>query len=96
MIDRNSDSSELFEKTSDMAIATFNGDVLQVHKTTNKLKNTLHYFLRHFPSQKSSREFSFEYKEGHLELRDGDATDRERDLLIHCIQALELSGAFYD
>lgn len=79
-----------------MAIATFNGDVLQVHKTTNKQKNTLHYFLRHFPFQKSSKEFSFEYKEGHLELREGDATDRERDLLIHCIQALELSDAFYD
>jgi hypothetical protein len=79
-----------------MAIATLNGNVLQVHKTTNKQKNTLHYFLRLFPLQKSSREFSFEYKEGHLELREGDANDREKDLLIHCIQALELSDAFYD
>jgi hypothetical protein len=79
-----------------MAIATFNGNVLQVHKTTNKKKETLHYFLRLFPFQKSSKEYSFEYKDGNLQLREGDATDREIDLMIHCIQALELSEAFLD
>jgi hypothetical protein len=79
-----------------MAVATFNGNVLQVHKTTNKQKDTLHYFLRLFPLQKSTKEFSFEYKNGNLELREGDATEREKDLMIHCIQALELSDAFYN
>jgi hypothetical protein len=79
-----------------MAIATFNGNVLQVHKTTNRQKETLHYFVRLFPFQKSSKEFSFEYKDGNLELREGDASEREKDLMIHCIQALELSEAFCD
>jgi hypothetical protein len=79
-----------------MAIATFNGNVLQVHKTSNRQKDTLHYFLRLFPLQKSSREFTYEYKDGNLELREGAATEREKDLMIHCIQALELSEAFHD
>jgi hypothetical protein len=79
-----------------MAIATFNGNVLQVHKASNSRNQTLHYFLRLFPIQKSSKEFSFEYKNGNLELREGDATEREKELMIHCIQALELSEAFHD
>ena len=79
-----------------MAIATFNGNVLQVHKASNARNQTLHYFLRLFPIQKSSKEFSFEYKNGNLELREGDATEREKELMIHCIQALELSEAFPD
>ena len=79
-----------------MAIATFNGNVLQVHKTTNNKKETLHYFIRFFHLLEYSREFTFEYKEGNLELREGEATDREKELIVHCIQALELSEAFHD
>ena len=79
-----------------MAIATFNGNVFQVHKISNKQKESLHYFLRFFPLLRSSMEFTFEYKDGRLELRGGEATDREKELMIHCIQALELSEAFHD
>ena len=79
-----------------MAIATFNNAVLQVHKATNRQKETVHYFAKLFPFQKSLKEFTFEYISGMLELREGDATDREKEMLIHSIQALELSDAFHE
>jgi hypothetical protein len=77
-----------------MAIATFNGTVLQVYKTTNKKKESVQYYANLFPPQAPMKEFTYEYLYGNLQLIKGSSSDEENDLLIHCIHALELSGSF--
>jgi len=75
-----------------MAIATFNGVVIQVHKKSND--DSSDYHARLFSDHKAMTSFILEYREGNFELVEGKANDKEKELMIRAIQALELSDAF--
>ncbi|HTL09569.1 MAG TPA: hypothetical protein VL307_14960 [Chitinophagaceae bacterium] len=77
-----------------MATAAFNDIIVQVHSNTNNTSESVRYYVRWFDGRNPLRELTFEYIEGHFLITDGNATEREADMLTHCIQALELSHAF--
>jgi hypothetical protein len=75
-----------------MATATLSGVVIQVQKKGDP--DISHYHARIFFDREATSKFTLEYRDGNFELHQGMATEREKELLIHCIQALELAGAF--
>ena len=77
-----------------MAIATVNNRVFQIRRNINRNEDFVHYHAKLFHDHEPVKEFTFEYADGTFSLRKGSATERERELIIHCIQALELSDAF--
>jgi hypothetical protein len=77
-----------------MAIATFNNCVFQVRKSISRDENIVRYYAKLFHDHEPVKEFTFEYEDGNFLLSKGSATERETELITHCIQALELSDAF--
>jgi hypothetical protein len=74
----------------------FDDTILQIHKTINDKRNIVHYYTKFFHNNNPVKEFTFEYIDGNFSVINGGATEREKALLIHCIQVMELSDPFYD
>ncbi len=77
-----------------MAVITFHHIVVQVHKRISDRDNSVIYHAKTFPDQGKMTEHAFEYRDGNFGLIHGEATEQEKDLLIHSIQVLELANAF--
>ena len=77
-----------------MATASFNDIIVQVHSITSSIDESFRYYVRWFDQQKPLKELTFKYFDGNFIVIKGDASEREKDMLTHCIQALELSNAF--
>lgn len=74
-----------------MAIATLNGIVVQVFESFFSKAESGSLRVRLSFEKGLVREFVFEYRDQDLHLKEGIASDREKSMIIHCIQALELS-----
>ena len=71
-----------------------NDIILKVHKRVNEEKELVHYYIKLFHNEKAARDFTFEYIGGNLVVTRGKLSQKESDLLIRCIQVLELSDSF--
>ncbi len=77
-----------------MATAAFGNIIVQVDKKINEKEDTVYYHARLFTGPNAPKLCAFQYEDGHFILKSGTLAEREHDLSIHCIQALELALAF--
>lgn len=80
------------EKKRDFSCA--NDIILKIHKRVNEERELLHYYVKIFHNQNPARDFTFEYVEGNLIVTRGAVSKSEFELLVRCIQVLELSDSF--
>ena len=71
-----------------------NDIMLKIHKRVNEEKELVFYFVKFFHNRKTAQEFTLEYINGDLVITKGEVSQKECDILIRCIQILELSGSF--
>ncbi len=77
-----------------MPTAAFNDIIVQVHSSTSTIDESFRYYVKWFDQQQPVKELTFKYLDGNFIIIKGEASERETDMLTHCIQALELSNAF--
>lgn len=78
------EQSQQFSSTNDI--------ILKIHKRVNEEKGLLRYYIKFFHNNTSARDFTFEYLDGNLTVTRGAVSQKEKDLLVRCIQMLELSN----